>query len=51
MVNGKGDTILLGNKDYQQTMHYISELEERLALYAHLTQSMDDINLEEFIMQ
>lgn len=27
-------------------MHYISELEERLALYTHLAQSMDDIKLE-----
>ena len=44
-VNGKEDTVLLSHEDYQQTMHYISELEERLALYAHLEQSMDDIKL------
>ena len=44
-VNGKEDTVLLSHEDYQQTMHYISELEERLALYAHLAQSMDDIKL------
>lgn len=44
-VNGKEDTVLLSHEDYQQTMHYISELEERLDLYAHLAQSMDDIKL------
>ena len=44
-VNGKDDTVLLSHEDYQQTMHYISELEEKLALYAHLAQSMDDIKL------
>ena len=44
-VNGKEDTVLLSHEDYQQTMHYISELEEKLALYAHLAQSMDDIRL------
>ena len=49
-VNGKEDTVLLSHEDYQQTMHYISELEERLALYAHLAQSRDDIKLgREFI--
>ena len=44
-VNGKEDTVILSHEDYQQTMHYISELEEKLALYAHLAQSMDDIRL------
>ena len=44
-VNGKEDTVLLSHEDYQQTMHYISELEEKLALYAHLAQSMDDLSL------
>ena len=38
-VNGKEDTVLLSHEDY------ISELEEKLALYAHLAQSMDDIRL------
>ena len=27
-VIGKEDTVLLSHEDYQQTMHYISELEE-----------------------
>lgn len=44
-VNGKEDTVLLSHEDYQQTMNYISELEEKLALYNHLAQSIDDIKL------
>lgn len=44
-VNGKEDTVLLSHEDYQRTMNYISELEEKLALYNHLAQSMDDIKL------
>ena len=44
-VNGKEDTVLLSHEDYQQTMHYISELEEKLALYAHLAQSMVYVRL------
>lgn len=44
-VNGKEDTVLVSHEDYQHTMNYISELEEKLALYDHLAQSMDDIKL------
>lgn len=44
-VNGKEDTVLLSHEDYQQTLHYISDLEEKLAVYSHLAQSMDDIKL------
>ncbi len=44
-VNGKEDTVLLSHEDYQQQLNYISELEARLAVYAHLAQSMDDIKL------
>ena len=44
-VNGKEDTVILSHEDYQQTLHYISELEEKLAVYSHLAQSMDDIKL------
>lgn len=44
-VNGKEDTVLLSHEEYQQQLHYISELEARLAVYAHLAQSMDDIKL------
>lgn len=44
-VNGKEDTVLLSHEDYQKQLRYISELEARLAVYAHLAQSMDDIKL------
>lgn len=44
-VNGKEDTVLLSHEEYQHQLHYISELEARLAVYAHLAQSMDDIKL------
>lgn len=44
-VNGKEDTVLLSHEEYQQQLHYISELEARLAVYTHLAQSMDDIKL------
>lgn len=44
-VNGKEDTVLLSHEDYQQIMNYISELEEKLAMYTNLAQSMDDIKL------
>lgn len=44
-VNGKEDTVLLCHEDYQQQLNYISELEARLAVYAHLAQSMDDVKL------
>lgn len=44
-VNGKEDTVLLSHEEYQNTMNYISELEEKLAVYTYLAQSMDDIKL------
>lgn len=44
-VNGKEDTILLSHEDYQEQLHYINELEARLAVYSHLAQAMDDIKL------
>ena len=31
-VNGKEDTVLLSHEDYQQTMHYFTEVYEKLAL-------------------
>ena len=42
-VNGKEDTVILCHDDYMQQQRYISELEARLALYAHLTQASEDI--------
>ena len=42
-VNGKEDTVILCHDDYMQQQRYISELEARLALYAHLAQASEDI--------
>ena len=44
-VNGKEDTVLLSHEDFQNQLHYINELEAKLAVYAHLAQAMDDIKL------
>ncbi|MCQ2432045.1 MAG: type II toxin-antitoxin system Phd/YefM family antitoxin [Clostridia bacterium] len=44
-VNGKEDTVLLSHEDFREQLAYISELEAKLAVYAHLAQAMDDIKL------
>ena len=44
-VNGKEDSVLLSHEDFQDQLHYISELEAKLAVYSHLAQAMDDIKL------
>jgi len=44
-VNGKEDTVVLSHDDYVKQQNYISELEARLAVYAHLAQAEDDIKL------
>ena len=44
-VNGKEDTVLLSHEDFQDQLHYINELEAKIAVYAHLAQAMDDIKL------
>ncbi len=44
-VNGKEDTVLLSHEAYTEQQNYISELEAKLAVYAHLAQAMDDIKL------
>ncbi|MBQ2715603.1 MAG: type II toxin-antitoxin system Phd/YefM family antitoxin [Clostridia bacterium] len=44
-VNGKEDTVLLSHEDYIDQQKYISDLEAKLAVYAHLAQAMDDIKL------
>lgn len=44
-VNGKEDTVLLSHEDYQSQLQHIQELEAKLAVYSHLSQSMDDIKL------
>lgn len=44
-VNGKEDTVLLSHEDYTDQQNYISELEARLKIYAHLAEAQDDIKL------
>ena len=44
-VNGKEDTVLLSHENFTEQQNYISELEAKLAVYAHLAQAMDDIKL------
>ncbi len=44
-VNGKEDTVVLSHEDFVDQQQYISELEARLAVYAHLAQAMDDVKL------
>lgn len=44
-VNGKEDTVLLSHEAFQEQLHYINELEAKLAVYSHLAQAMDDIKL------
>ena len=44
-VNGKEDTVLISHEDFLDQIHYISELETKLAVYSHLAQAMDDIKL------
>ena len=44
-VNGKEDTVVLSHDDYVEQQNYISELEAKLAVYAHLAQAADDVKL------
>ena len=44
-VNGKEDSVLMSHEDYLEQQKYISELEARLAVYAHLAEAMDDVKL------
>ncbi len=44
-VNGREDTVLLSHADFVEQQRTIAEMQERLALYAHLAQSQDDIKL------
>lgn len=44
-VNGKEDTVILSHEDFRDQLAYISELEAKLAVYAHLAQAQDDIKL------
>lgn len=44
-VNGREDTVLISHEDFVEQQRTIAEMQERLALYAHLAQSQDDIKL------
>lgn len=44
-VNGKEDTVLLSHEQFCDQLAYISELEAKIAVYAHLAQAMDDVKL------
>lgn len=44
-VNGKEDTVVMAHDDFVDQQRHISELEARLAVYAHLAQAMDDAKL------
>ena len=44
-VNGKEDSVLMSHEDFLEQQKYISELESKLAVYAHLAEAMDDVKL------
>ena len=44
-VNGREDTVLMSHADFLEQQRTITEMQERLAIYAHLAQSHDDIKL------
>ena len=44
-VNGREDTVLLSHEDFVEQQRQIMELQDRLALYAHLAQAQGDIKL------
>ncbi len=44
-VNGKEDTVIISHEDYLDLQKHISELEAKIAVYAHLAQAIDDIKL------
>lgn len=44
-VNGHEDTVIMSHEDYIALQRRMSELEEKIALYAHLAQAADDIRL------
>lgn len=44
-VNGKEDTVVLCHDEFIKQQKYISELEAKVGVYAHLAEAMDDIKL------
>ena len=44
-VNGREDTVIADHTWFMNQQKYISELEERLAVYTRLSQAADDVRL------
>lgn len=44
-VNGREDTVIMSHESFTAQQRYITEMEEKLAFYARLLQSADDIRL------
>lgn len=44
-VNGREDTVLMSHEDFLAQQAALEEMKERLELYAHLSQSADDVRL------
>lgn len=45
-VNGREDTVLMGHEEFMEQRRTIEELQAKLAVYAHLAQSADDVKLD-----
>ncbi len=44
-VNGREDTVLLSHSQYMQQQQRLEDLQNQLAVYAHLAQAADDVKL------
>ena len=44
-VNGREDTVILEHRQFMEQQQRIEELQNRLAVYAHLAQAADDVRL------
>ena len=44
-VNGQEDTVLISHEAFVEQQMYINELEAKVAVYTHLAQSADDVQL------
>ncbi|MDO4203594.1 MAG: type II toxin-antitoxin system Phd/YefM family antitoxin [Selenomonadaceae bacterium] len=44
-VNGREDTVVLSHDYFVEQQKYVSELEAKLTVYAHLAQASDDVKL------
>lgn len=42
-VSGKEDTVLISYEDFQDQIHYISEMEAKVNAYSHLAKATEDI--------